>query len=210
MSATVEAPASGPLLVRRAELVDVDYPHRTLELLVIPYETEIDVPHPIKPGGPRCLETIARGAFDGIERRANRVRANRDHDETRTFGRAVSFHPADPAGLRAEIKVARTELGDETLALADDGCLDASAGFRPMMPDGIQWQRSTAYRITKAWLRHIALVPDPAYEQAQVLAVRHDTPSDATERPLTPVLDSLRLSEWIEREKALDARWRVR
>ena len=128
-------------------------------------------------------ELIGRGAFDGIERRANRVRVNRDHDLKRTVGRAIALHPSREEGLVAEIKIARTDLGEETLTLADDECLDASAGFRPM-PGGEHWETRNRVRITKAWLGHIALTPDPAYVDAKVLAVRaalDDVP--ATDRP---------------------------
>ena len=94
-------------------------------------------------------EIISRGAFDGIERRANRVRVNRDHDLRPAPSAAPSaFHPSREEGLVAEVRIAKTELGDETLALADDGCLDASAGFLPM-DGGQKWEtphRATASR----------------------------------------------------------------
>ena len=95
-----------------------------------------------------CTETIGRGAFDGIERRANRIRVNRDHNLERTVGRAVALHPSRDEGLVAEVRIAQTDLGEETLALAADGCLDASAGFRPM-DGGLEWQGRDAYRITQ-------------------------------------------------------------
>ena len=98
---------------------------------MIPYEQEIEVAHPTKPNGGLVKEVISRGAFDGIERRANRIKANREHEKTLTFGRAASFRTGDKQGLRAEIRVARTPLGDETLNLADEGCLDAQRGFWP-------------------------------------------------------------------------------
>src|SRR3954466_14588884 len=102
----LEAPplAGGPWL-RRAELVGVNFPDRMIEVVVIAYEREVEVPHPIKRGGPRCIEVITRGAFDGVERRANRIRANRDHDEARTFGRAAALRPGEHAGLKADIRV---------------------------------------------------------------------------------------------------------
>jgi len=36
--------------------------------------------------------------------------------DPRTVGRALAFHPREPEGLVAELQIARTELGDETLA----------------------------------------------------------------------------------------------
>lgn len=158
---------SDDLWLRAAQVVDVSYPERTIELVVMPYETETVVAYQ----GRMCSETIARGAFDGIERRANRVRVNRDHDMARTVGRAVALHPDRAEGLVAEVRIAKTELGEETLELAADGCLDASAGFRPM-DGGMTWLGRSAYRITKGWLGHIAMTPDPAYPDARVLAVR--------------------------------------
>ena len=136
----------------------------------MPYETETVVEH----RGRMVREIVSRGAFDGIERRANRVRVNRDHDVTRTVGRALTFFPSRDEGLVAELRIAQTELGDETLALADEGILDASAGFMPM-PDGETWPDRNLRRVDKAWLAHIAMTPDPAYETANVLSVRtHD------------------------------------
>ena len=38
-------------------------------------------------------ESVAPGAFDGIEARPNRVKANRDHKLERTVGKAVAFYP---------------------------------------------------------------------------------------------------------------------
>jgi HK97 family phage prohead protease len=175
----------GQLWHRNAELVGVNFPDRTIELVVMPYETETLVGY----DGRMVTEVISRGAFDGIERRANRIRANRDHDETRTFGRALALHPSREDGLVAELKVARTPLGDETLELAEDGCLDASAGFLPMA-GGMTWETRSSYRVSKAWLGHIAMVPDPAYETAKVLSVR----SVGEQQPssTTPHLDRVR------------------
>ena len=153
---------------RKAELIGVDFPNRTIDLVVIPYGQEVVVGWE----GRTVTETIERGAFNGIERRANRIKANRDHDERRTFGRALTLHPERDEGLVGTVKVSRTPLGDETLELAEDGVLDVSAGFLPMA-GGMRWLSRNAYRIVKGHLRHIALVPEGAYgEAAGVLAVR--------------------------------------
>lgn len=170
---------------RSAELVGVSFPQRTIELIVMPYEIETLVAYQ----GRMVHEVISRGAYDGIERRANRVRVNRDHNLERTVGRAVAFHPSRDEGLVAEVKIARTDLGDETLTLAEDGVLDASAGFIPM-PGGMEWEGRNKYRVNKAWLGHIAMTPEPAYEDAKVLAVRNR--DEVTVRSRTPNLDEVR------------------
>jgi HK97 family phage prohead protease len=151
-----------------APLVDVSYPRRTIELVVMPYDEAAVVPF----DGRLVKETIARGAFDGIERRANRVRVNRDHRPDRLVGKAITFHPRRPEGFVAEVRIANTELGNETLELADDGCLDASAGFMPLGDNALEWHGRDAYTVRRAFLGHIALTPDPAYDGAKVLAVR--------------------------------------
>lgn len=155
--------------------------------------------------GRMVTEICSRGAFDGIERRANRVRVNRDHDLSRTVGRALSFHPSRDEGLVAEIRIAKTELGDETLTLADEEILDASAAFLPM-PGGEKWESRSRRRLNKCWLGHIALTPDPAYESARVLAVRQAAGVIAAEHVPTPNLDSLRAMLLAERYDRLDQR----
>jgi HK97 family phage prohead protease len=188
-------PLSALLLVREAQIVDVSFPDRTIDLVVIPYDTEAVVPFPPpQPGvqwkGRMVRELITRGAFAGVEQRPNRVKVNRDHDVTRTVGRAVALHPSRPEGLVAEVRIARTPLGDETLELAADGILDASAAMRPMGAGAMEWLRDrSGYRIVKAWLAHIARVPDPAYESATVLGVRA---GQALTSAATPNLDVVR------------------
>jgi HK97 family phage prohead protease len=177
-------PPTGALEYRAATLTGVSFPERTLELVVMPYETEAVVPFQ----GRMVREVVSAGAFDGIERRANRVRVNRDHDVTRTVGRAIRFWPSREEGLVAEVRIAQTQLGDETLQLADEGILDASAGFLPM-PGGETWTGRALRRLTKVWLGHIAMTPDPAFETARVLAVRS---AEQGEEVATPNLDQVR------------------
>lgn len=188
----------GGLRFRTAEQIGVSYPKRTIELIVTPYETEAFV----EIAGRMVKEVFSRGAYDGIERRANRIRVNRDHDLKRTVGRALALHPSREEGLVAELRIAKTNLGDETLALAEEGILDASAGYLPM-PDGEVWETRNRVRIRRAWLGHIAMTPDPAYEGANVLAVRHaangDVSDPSTTKTETPNLDQVRA--WILEDK---------
>jgi HK97 family phage prohead protease len=163
-----ERPTDGPLRYRAATTLGVDFPKRIIELVVTPYETEALVQHQ----GRMVHEVFSRGAYDGIERRPNRVKLNRDHDITRSVGKAIAFHPSREEGLVAEVQVSATDLGDETLTLANDGVLDVSAGYRPF-PGGEKWETRSRVRIVKAYLGHIAMTPDPAYPGARVLAVRN-------------------------------------
>jgi HK97 family phage prohead protease len=158
--------APGPLRYRSAQALAADASDRIIELLVVPYGVSAQVPW----GDGRLVsESFARGAFSEAERSPSRVRINRDHDLKRTVGKALDFQD-DPIGLLGVLKIAATPLGDETLALAEDGCLDASVGYRPE-PGGEEWQGRSRVRIRRAHLGHVALTPDPAYEHARVLTV---------------------------------------
>src|SRR4029077_20872715 len=72
------------LMVRSVAEYGVDYPKRTIELVVMPYDTETVVDQPY---GRMVFESVAPGAFSGIQRRVDRIRVNRDHDIERTIGR---------------------------------------------------------------------------------------------------------------------------
>jgi HK97 family phage prohead protease len=192
------------LEIRAAKIDDVAFPQRLIRLIVMPYDTETQVVYQ----GRMITEVCARGAYDGIERRANRVRVNRDHQVARTIGRATAFHPNHDKGLVADLRIAPTLEGNETLALADEGILDASAGFA-VMPDGETWRGRAHRTLTKLWLGHIAMTSEPAYETANVLAVRT---ADAGPEPTpgrTPNLDALWLRQARDLLADIDRRYAV-
>jgi phage head maturation protease len=178
-----------PIEFRSVSDFEVRWADRTIELVAMPYDTDAAV---MVHGRP-CIESCAPGSFDGVERRANRVKVNRDHDLERTVGRACALHPSRTEGLVAEWRIARTPLGDETLALADDQSLEASVGFA-VMPGGERWlEMRSRRRVTKAFLDHIAMVPEGAYE-GRILSVRAADLGAAPAAPIaTPNLDQVRL-----------------
>jgi len=161
----------GDLFVRSAQVTDIRFGQRLIELVVMPYD-EVTL---VERQGRMVRESCAPGAFANIQRRNGRVKVNRDHDLQRPCGKAITFHPSRTEGLVAELRMARTPLGEETLELADEGILDASAGFLPM-PGGEEWRTRDEVRLTRVWLGHIAMTPDPAYAGAQVLSVRSAEP----------------------------------
>ena len=191
-----EAPRA-PIEFRDSKLAGVNFAQRTIELVVTPYEETALVEY----RGEVWNETFLRGAYDGIEKRPGRVRGNRDHDDRRLVGKAVKFWPSRQEGLVAEVRISRTPLGDETLALADDDVLGVSAGFAARGRDQEFDRRTMTRRIKRAFLDHIAFVPDPAYQGAGVLAVRN-TPLAPADLPRleTPALDEL--CEWLTARKS--------
>jgi len=121
----------------------------------------------------------------------HRVRANRDHNKARTIGKVVHFWPDRVEGLVADVRIARTDLGEETLALADDDCISASVGFGVRPSDQKLERRTMTRRIKNAYLDHLSFVESPAYVGARVLSVRDTTGGEAAKlEPIrTPLLD---------------------
>lgn len=162
-----------PVEIRSATLKNVDFEERIIEVLAVPYDEQAAVPHL----GAMILESVAPGAFAGIETRGEHVSANRDHNYERTFGKVVSYRD-DPSGLIASIYVSDTPLGNETLRLAADGVLKASIGMRVRRSDQVLKMdpvlKRNARRIKRAFVDHLSLVPNPAYQGAGVLAVRQE------------------------------------
>jgi HK97 family phage prohead protease len=180
-------PTNETVEIRAAQLTNVDFDERIIEVLAIPYDQEAAVPY----GGQMVIETVAPGAFDGIETREEHVSANRDHDYARTFGKVVSYRTDDPTGLIANVYVSDTGLGNETLRLAADGILKPSVGMLIRRSDQIL--RKGTRRVKRAFLDHIALVPNPAYKGAGVLAVRQEQglPTEQEAVQPTPNLDKI-------------------
>ena len=176
---------------RAATQLGVSFPKRQIELVVMPYEQEAQVVH----RGRMIREIVSRGAFEGIDATRRRITVNRGHIPDLVVGKAIAFHPSRAEGLVGELQIAKTDHGDETLALADEGLLDASAGFG--VPDGGEsWPERNLRRLSRLWLDHIAMVPDPAYQGTKVLAVRsHEEATVTTARPNLDVVRGWRLAD---------------
>lgn len=189
----------GPVEHRESTVADVRFPERIIEVVVAPY----DEPAAVEYRGELWNESFERGAWDGIETRpeSKQVKANRDHDRVRLVGKAVRFEPSRTEGLVAEVRIAKTPLGDETLALAEEDMLGVSAGFAAKMRDQIFDRAKMTRRITRAFLDHIAFVGGgplaggPAYAGAGIVDIRSDGRSDGDAAHLpklvTPNLDEL-------------------
>lgn len=175
---------------RKSTLTQVDTKQRLIDLIAIPWEEETEIPWQ----GEIWREMFARGAFDGIESHAGRIRVNREHVKGDTVGKVVHFDSKHQDGLMARVKIAETPRGDDTLALAEEDMISASVGFRINSHRDMELNKRTKLRkILKAFLDHLSMVESPAYVGAKVLAVRADPPGLVVgEKPLiTPNLDEV-------------------
>lgn len=152
-----------------ATLKDVDFKQRLITVIAVPWEQEAKV----KWRDEMWSEVFTRGAFNGLEDHAGRVRVNREHTKGDTVGKVVQIDTQDPQGLVALVRVAKTPRGDETLALADEDMIGASVGYAVKRPSDVDVSRQRmTRRVNRAFLDHLSFVESPAYEGARVLAVR--------------------------------------
>lgn len=178
------------ILVRNDSVIaDVNSRQRLIDLIVVPWDQEAEIAW----RGEMWRESFQRGAFDGIQDHAGRVRVNREHVEGDTVGKAVSFDPFSELGLLSRVRIVNSPRGDETLALAEEDMISASVGAYTKLPsDVVVNRRALTRRVKRAFLHHIGMVESPAYVGARVLAVRAEQSGlTAAETPLpaTPLLD---------------------
>ena len=179
--------------IRSSSITSVNTRQRIIDLVAVPWDQEADV---FWRGEP-WREVFVRGAFDGIESHAGRIRVNREHVMGDTVGKVVKFENATD-GLRAQVKIAETTRGDDTLALAEEDMISASVGYRIQKPSDVQLNKRTKMRrVVRAFIDHLAMVEAPAYEGARVLAVRAEPSGLQVAEPLppTPALDEAMSSE---------------
>lgn len=180
---------SMPMIETRAAVVEnVNYDERIISLIAVPYEQPTQIVYRQE----LWDEVFSRTAFTQIKDRTRRIPINREHNPEWLVGRAISTDPDHPDGLAVEIRISKTDRGEETLELAKDDVLSASAGFMIRQPgDCILDRRARMRRVNRAFLDHIALVGSPAYEGARILAMRNETHLEADLPPLaaTPLLD---------------------
>lgn len=156
----------------------VNFGERIITVLAVPYEQPTQVPFRQE----TWTEVFSRSAFDDIESRGRKIPATAaldvpapNHDGGRLVGKVISSDPHREDGLVSEIKISRTQLGDETLELAADDALSVSVGFmvKNRLDQDLDRYRKTR-RVNRAFLDHLAFVGQPAYPGAKVLAMRSD------------------------------------
>lgn len=170
---------------------DIDFEQRLIDVIAVPW----DKPARVFWRGDFWTETFERGAFDSLVGAApGKIRVNREHVKGNTVGKISEIDPSDERGLLARIRIVPGPRGDEVLYLAKEDMISASIGYRAGKPsDVLVDKENRTRRVRSAHLDHLAMVEDPAFKEAQVLAVREDEASglSVAEGPLpdTPLLD---------------------
>lgn len=183
------------LLRNDSVIADVNQRQRLIDLIVVPWDQEGEVVW----RGETWRETFQRGAFDGIEDHAGRIRVNREHVKGDTVGRAVSLDPKAADGLVGRLKIAATPRGDDTLELAADDMLSSSPGYYVKTPADVTLNRRLmTRRVVRSFLDHIGMVETPTFSNARVLAVRAEQSGLVvadTPLPPAPALDDAQNDE---------------
>jgi HK97 family phage prohead protease len=169
---------------------DIDFKHRIIDVIAVPWGE----PARVFWRGEFWTEVFERGAFNGVETRAGQVRVNREHRKGDTVGKVIESNPHDERGLFTRLKIVNGPKGDEVLHLAAEDMISASVGYRANKgSDVIVNQQAMTRTVRSAFLDHLGLVEDPAFEGSRVLAVREDEASRITVAegplPVTPILD---------------------
>lgn len=201
MASSRAADEFSPVFTRTgsAVLEGVNFDQRVITVLAVPYED----PTPVMYRGDVWHEVFSRSAFLGMKMRQDRmgripvtsllnVPNPAGHLGAQLVGRVVKLEPEHNDGLHAEMRISKTSVGDDTLEMAADGTLGPSIGFLCRGSDEQLDRRSMTRRVNNAILDHIALVGQPAYENAAVLSVRSVTDGDDLPRLDTPNMDSVR------------------
>ncbi|HZO69404.1 MAG TPA: HK97 family phage prohead protease [Kribbellaceae bacterium] len=173
----------------RAELPEaVNFKDRTIELVAMPWNVETEILFRSQV----WRELFLRGAFNDAIKAGARIPVNREHDHTLTVGRITGMVD-HPHGLLASVKIAKTERGDETLELANDGILGGSVGyFLQKMSDVVLDRRAMLRTVKRAFMEHLAMTEIPAYKGADTIAVHSEFskhPAAGLQPLVTPELD---------------------
>ena len=161
-------------LVARGAGVQADVARRTIAGVVAPWNVYANV------------STGQRIAFaPGSLTMGDRVKLVLDHDPTQPVGVLASAHTSE-AGQSASFKIPGGPRGDAAL-------LEASEGLRDGLSVGADIVDATesdqGLYVTAARVRHVALLSEPAYDDARVTTVAAAAPPPSPERALMTTLE---------------------
>lgn len=159
---------------------------RVITVVAVPYRQDGMVEY----RGELWTESFEPGAFNPLPENPESIRVNREHNRMATVGKTIRLRDS-AHGPVAEMRIAETPLGDETLALAREGMLSASIGFGVPGSGQRLDRRAMRRTVTRAFFDHIALTAAPVYAGAEVVGVRAIDSGPDNRPPIhTPRIDS--------------------
>jgi HK97 family phage prohead protease len=164
-------PAERPVLRRSFEAEITPGDGRTIDVRVIRYNAPATVADP--PSFVTYREEWAPGVFDDQMQAANRLLANVEHELGigGIVARGVSYS-SDTDSLYATVRMLNGQDADKTLELVNDGVF-GGISLEAFPKKSIRSATGVVRRV-KAHLDKIAFCRRPAFEDAVVLAVRHE------------------------------------
>lgn len=158
----------------QAELVPVG-DGRTLDLRIVPYNK----PTRVSDGGPTYLEEWLPGVFDRQIKAPNRVWVNVEHEKgfRGVVGKGAEFRETDDAFV-GTVRIDEGPDGDKALRFVNDGALTGVSLEAVPLKDN-KTADGIVQRV-KARLLNVSLCRNPAFADAEVLAVR-EAPEDEVE-----------------------------
>lgn len=134
---------------------------RTVEGIAVPYDQTVNI-------GGAYNERFAQGS---VETPTSDVHLYYNHDKDLPIGKVVEGR-STPEGYVVKAYISETSKGNDVYALVKDGTIRKfSIGFQPVEHNVAEG--NTIVR-TKVRLAEVSLVPQPAYEGAEVLSVRSE------------------------------------
>lgn len=138
---------------------------RTVEGVAVPYNEISDL---TAHGSERFAPGSMKRTVDRWTRSKRQMPLLRGHDQDKPIGKVTGFTDT-PEGLLVVARLADTALGREAAQEVREGMLDAfSIGFRAVRHERVGGVRE----VREAAVHELSLVPLPAYQGAEVLAVR--------------------------------------
>lgn len=147
----------------------------TLETILVPWDKPVQVVDTLEDGSRDAYrEGFRRTAFDMQVREFPET--IRDvvllprHGSTETFGHARNLSIGE-VGLHSVINVLPSKM-DDVRSMVEQGIKNLSIEFHTMQKRHRKVEGSDIRWRDAAWLKNVAMTPVPAYEDAQVLAMR--------------------------------------
>jgi len=178
-----------------ARVAETDFGQRIITVVAMPYEQPTQVPF----RGEIYDEVFTRGAFNGFDASKRRTPVSaafevpdRGHSNGVLCGKIINAYHDREEGFVTDVQIARTPIGEDTLALAADTMLGVSVGFGVKSRFDQDVDRvNKVRRVNRAFLHHLSFVGEPAYDGARVLAMRSATAEEieAAHMSRTPNLD---------------------